>query len=111
MPGLAELPTSFAERKLLRWLFLFYCLFILYGSFIPFHFSDDPEFVAPSLFDSSRPLSTTASGDFRYLTLSAIFSFSSPSGFCGSAGNFPYACKVDSGESHSLEEFLDFCLV
>jgi VanZ family protein len=45
MPGLAELPTSFAERKLLRWLFLFYCLFILYGSFIPFRFSDDPEFV------------------------------------------------------------------
>ena len=45
MPGLAELPTSFAERKLLRWLFLFYFLFILYGSFIPFRFSDDPEFV------------------------------------------------------------------
>jgi len=41
MPGLAELPISFAERKLLRWL----CLFILYGSFIPFRFSDDPEFV------------------------------------------------------------------
>src|SRR5262245_25455725 len=45
MPGLAELRISFAERKLLRWLFLFYCLFILYGSFIPFRFSDDPEFV------------------------------------------------------------------
>jgi VanZ family protein len=45
MPGLAELPISFAERKLLRWLFLFCCLFILYGSFIPFRFSDDPEFV------------------------------------------------------------------
>ena len=45
MPGLAELPTSFAERKLLRWLFVFYFLFILYGSFIPFRFSDDPEFV------------------------------------------------------------------
>ena len=45
MPGLAELRISFAERKLLRWLFFFYCLFILYGSFIPFRFSDDPEFV------------------------------------------------------------------
>jgi VanZ family protein len=45
MPPLAELRISFAERKLLRWLFLFYCLFILYGSFIPFRFSDDPEFV------------------------------------------------------------------
>src|SRR5262245_43404835 len=45
MPGPVELRISFAERKLLRWLFLFYCLFILYGSFIPFRFSDDPEFV------------------------------------------------------------------
>src|SRR5262249_43855293 len=45
MPGLAELRISYTERKLLRWLFFFYCMFILYGSFIPFRFSDDPEFV------------------------------------------------------------------
>jgi len=45
MASFAELRISFAERKLLRWLFFFYCLFILYGSFIPFRFSDDPEFV------------------------------------------------------------------
>jgi VanZ family protein len=45
MPGLAELRISFVDRTLLRWFFLFYCLFILYGSFIPFRFSDDPEFV------------------------------------------------------------------
>src|SRR5215475_12840609 len=45
MPRFAELRISFAERKLLRWIFFFYCLFILYGSFIPFRFSDDPEFV------------------------------------------------------------------
>ncbi len=45
MTGPDPLRTSFAERKLLRWLFLVYCLFILYGSFIPFRFSDDPEFV------------------------------------------------------------------
>src|SRR5215475_3279365 len=44
MASFAELRISFAERKLLRWLFFFYCLFILYGSFIPFRFSDDPEF-------------------------------------------------------------------
>src|SRR5262249_12367325 len=43
--GFAELRISFAEHKLLRWIFFFYCLFILYGSFIPFRFSDDPEFV------------------------------------------------------------------
>ena len=49
MPGLAELPISFAERKLRRWLFFSYCLFILYGSFIPFRFSDDPEFVRSQL--------------------------------------------------------------
>src|SRR5438445_8625401 len=45
MTGPDQLRTSFAERKLLCWFFLFYCLFILYGSFIPFRFSDDPEFV------------------------------------------------------------------
>src|SRR5262245_40807030 len=45
MPGPAELRISFAERKLLRWLFLFFCLFILSGSFIPFRFSYDPVFV------------------------------------------------------------------
>src|SRR5262249_60560638 len=45
MPRFTELRISFAERKLLRWIFFFYCLFILYGSFIPFRFSDDPEFV------------------------------------------------------------------
>jgi VanZ family protein len=49
MPGPAELQTSFSERKLLRWLLLFYFLFILYGSFIPFRFSDDPEFVHSQL--------------------------------------------------------------
>ena len=49
MPGLAELPISFAERRLRRWLFFSYCLFILYGSFIPFRFSDDPEFVRSQL--------------------------------------------------------------
>ena len=49
MPARAQLPTSFAERKLLRWLFLFYFLFILYGSFIPFRFSDNPEFVRSQL--------------------------------------------------------------
>jgi VanZ family protein len=49
MCGPIEQQTSFDERKLLRWLLLFYCLFILYGSFIPFRFSDDPEFVRSQL--------------------------------------------------------------
>jgi hypothetical protein len=49
MPGPAELQTSFSERKLLRWLLLFYFLFILYGSLIPFRLSDDPEFVRSQL--------------------------------------------------------------
>ena len=55
MPGPSELPISFAERKLLRWLFLLYCLFILYGSFIPFRFSDDPEFVRSQFFRFFTP--------------------------------------------------------
>ena len=38
-----EVPLM--ERRLLRWLFFIYCLFILYGTFIPFRFSSDPLFV------------------------------------------------------------------
>lgn len=37
--------TPLIERRALRWLLLFYCLFILYGSFIPFRFSADAAFV------------------------------------------------------------------
>lgn len=33
------------ERRALRWLFALVCLFILYGTFIPFRFSDDPQFI------------------------------------------------------------------
>lgn len=39
----AECPL--VERRALRWLLLFYSLFILYGSFIPFRFSADAAFV------------------------------------------------------------------
>src|SRR5262245_347585 len=45
MPRFTELRISFASRKLLRLLFFSYCLFIRCGSFIPFRFSYDPEFV------------------------------------------------------------------
>ncbi len=37
--------TLFIERRLLRWLLFFYCLFILYGAFIPFRFDPNPGFV------------------------------------------------------------------
>jgi hypothetical protein len=69
MPGVAELPTSFAERKLLRWLFLFY--FLLSFTAPSFHSvsATTRSLFAPNLFVSSRPLTTTASGDFHYLTL------------------------------------------
>ena len=33
------------EKRAIRWMLLFYCLFILYGSYIPFRFSADPAFV------------------------------------------------------------------
>jgi len=39
----AEAPLI--ERRAMRWLLLLYCLFILYGSFIPFRFSADAAFV------------------------------------------------------------------
>ena len=45
MPAGAHADTPNVEKRALRWLLLFYCLFILYGSFIPFRFSDDPAFV------------------------------------------------------------------
>lgn len=41
----ANTSIPFVEKRALSWLLLFYCLFILYGSFIPFRFSDDPAFV------------------------------------------------------------------
>jgi VanZ family protein len=37
--------TCLVERRVLRWLLFFYCLFILYGTFIPFRFNNDPVFV------------------------------------------------------------------
>jgi VanZ family protein len=37
--------VPFVEKRVLRWMLFFYCLFILYGSFIPFRFSADPGFV------------------------------------------------------------------
>ena len=33
------------EKRAAQGLLLAYCLFILYGSFIPFHFNFDPNFV------------------------------------------------------------------
>jgi VanZ family protein len=42
---LANPDFPFVEKRALRRLLLLYCLFILYGSFIPFRFSDDPAFV------------------------------------------------------------------
>jgi VanZ family protein len=41
----ATTDIPFVEKRVLRWMLFFYCLFILYGSFIPFRFSDDPAFV------------------------------------------------------------------
>jgi VanZ family protein len=45
MASLDNSQTPIIERRLLRWLLLFHCLFIIYGSFIPFHFNLDPEFI------------------------------------------------------------------
>src|SRR3970040_1961523 len=37
--------ASLLERRALRWLLVLYCLFILYGTFIPFRFSTDAALV------------------------------------------------------------------
>src|SRR5690242_10265086 len=37
--------TSDSENKTARYLFWVYCLFIIYGCFIPFRFNFDPNFV------------------------------------------------------------------
>jgi len=41
----ATTDIPFVEKRVLRWMLFFYCLFILYGSFIPFRFSADPVFI------------------------------------------------------------------
>ena len=105
MPGLAELPISFAERKLRRWLFFSYCLFILYGSFIPFRFSDDSEFVRSQLARFFTPPFDQGVRRFSLPDVVSNILLSSPSGFFGLVRNFPHACKLASGESHSLQEF------
>lgn len=47
--GISLTAGHLAERRLGRALLLGYCLFIVYGSFIPFHFSADPELVRSQL--------------------------------------------------------------
>jgi len=42
-PVSTEAPIN--ERRLFRWLLVCYCIFILYGSFIPFRFSTDADFI------------------------------------------------------------------
>jgi VanZ family protein len=45
MPSADRLEATLIERHSMRWLLFLYCLFILYGTFIPFKFTDDAEFV------------------------------------------------------------------
>lgn len=45
MPSAEPIDTILIERRSLRWLLLFYSLFILYGTFIPFRFNADAGFV------------------------------------------------------------------
>ena len=57
--------TLLVERNALRWLLLFYCLFIVYGTFIPFRFTSNSIFVHSqwrhffgSLFADAKQFST-----------------------------------------------------
>jgi len=46
MLAVPEPPGSFSARRALRKLLLFYSLLIVYGSFLPFYFNLDPNFLA-----------------------------------------------------------------
>jgi VanZ family protein len=43
--GFSQRIIIFTEHRSIRWLLILYSLFILYGSFIPFHFTTNVEFI------------------------------------------------------------------
>ena len=45
----SDRTVIFTERRSIRWLLILYSLFILYGSFIPFHFTTNLEFIGPEI--------------------------------------------------------------
>src|SRR6266498_5351589 len=47
--GFSERALSFTEHRSIRWLLILYSLFILYGSFIPFHFTTNLEFIGSEI--------------------------------------------------------------
>ena len=100
MPGPPKLPTTFAEHQLLRWLFLLYCLFILYGSFIPFRFSDDSEFVRSQFARFFLPPYDQGIRRFSIPDVVSNILLFVPFGFLWVGGEFSLqACKVGFGES------------
>lgn len=76
-PDSPELPLI--ERRVLHWLFFFYCLFILYGTFIPFRFSSDPLFVRSQWQHFFTPPYVTGGKQFSILDVTSnvllFFSF------------------------------------
>src|ERR671911_3064080 len=89
MPDLTEPTGSLVERSLLRWLLLLYCLFILYGSFIPFHFNRDPEFVQSQWTRFFTPLFDHGVRQFSIPDVLSNILLFVPFGFFRAGGGFP----------------------
>jgi VanZ family protein len=89
MPELTEPTGSLVERSLLRWLLLLYCLFILYGSFIPFHFNRDPEFVQSQWTRFFTPLFDHGVRQFSIPDVLSNILLFVPFGFFWVGGEFP----------------------
>jgi VanZ family protein len=47
--GFSQRIIIFTEHRSIRWLLILYSLFILYGSFIPFHFTTNVEFIGSEI--------------------------------------------------------------
>jgi glycopeptide antibiotics resistance protein len=89
MADLTEPMGSLVERSLLRWLLLLYCLFILYGSFIPFHFNHDPEFLQSQWTRFFTPLFDHGIRKFSIPDVLSNILLFVPFGFFRVGGEFP----------------------
>jgi len=79
----SEDPTEFRliERRALRWLLVLYGLFILYGTFIPFRFNDDPAFLQLQWQGVFTPPFNQGRKTFSLLDVAANFLLFVPLGF------------------------------
>lgn len=65
--------SPLVDQRALRWLFVLVCLFILYGTFIPFRFSDDPGFLESQWRGFLKPPFHNGRKTFSFLDVIANF--------------------------------------